>query len=215
MASREKAILDAKSPASLLSVTPSETVLILADYQNFIIGRAGPSGLTTVSSAASLRSWAEQQKIPVIIATIATDHLPLPQSKMSGVAGGILELFKTSPELGEVHPDLARSGGSSDGAIHYVSRRLGLVSVLNSEGVGDLLKRLGTRSLIVAGLSTSGCVLSTVRDANEHGYVVTVVEDACADSGPEVHETLVKHVLPMTANVMSLGELKEAWLKVE
>lgn len=212
MASRERALLDSNSPASPLSVPPSDTALILADYQNFIIGRAGPAGDATISSAASLRSWAQQEKIPVIVATIATDQLPLPQSKMSGLAGDVVELFKTRPELGEVHPDLENPEGSDPDAVsHHVARRLGLVSVLNSDGVGDLLKRLGTRSIIVAGISTSGCVLSTVRDANEHGYVVTVVEDACADPAPGVHEALVKHVLPMTASVLSLGELKEAW----
>lgn len=211
MASRESALLDAKNPASPLCVPPSETALILADYQNFIVSRAGPSGSAIISSAASLRSWADQQRIPVIVATIATDQLPLPQSKFYGSAGGIVELFKTSPELGEVHPDLAKPEGTLNPVSHHVTRRLGLVSVLNSDGVGDLLKSLGTRSIIMAGLSTSGCVLSTVRDANEHGYVVTVVEDACADSAPGVHEALVKHVLPMTANVVSLRELKGAW----
>ena len=53
------------------------------------------------------------------------------------------------------------------------------------------------RALVVCGVSTSGCVLSTVRDATERGWVVSVVADACADAAPGVHDVLVQNVLPL------------------
>lgn len=214
MASRQSAILDANAAASPLSVPASETALLLVDYQNMIVDRVGPSGSRTITVAAELRSWAERQGIPVIVATVALEQLPPPHSKFYSHAGGLIELIKTKPELGEVHPQVSKTTvKSQEVASHHVTRRLGLVSALNSDGIVDLLERLGTRSLLVAGLSTSGCVLSTARDANEKGYVVTVVEDACADPAPGVHEALVAHVLPMTANVVSLAELTEVWVK--
>lgn len=214
MASRQSAILDANAAASPLSIPASETALLLVDYQNMIVDRVGPSGSAAVTVAAELRSWAERQEIPVIVASVSLEQLPPAHSKSYARAGGLVELIKTNPELGEVHPDVANTTTSSQqSASHHVTRRLGLVSALSSDGIVDLLRRLGTRSLLVAGLSTSGCVLSTTRAASEEGYVVTVVEDACADPAQGVHEALVAHVLPMTANVVSLAELRDVSAK--
>lgn len=49
------AILDASIAASPLSVSNSETALILADYQNLIIGMLGDKGDGIMASAKYLR----------------------------------------------------------------------------------------------------------------------------------------------------------------
>ncbi len=43
-------------------------------------------------------------------------------------------------------------------------------------------------TVVVAGVSTSGCVRATVVDAISHGFVPLVVADACGDRSPAVHE---------------------------
>lgn len=127
---------------------------------------------------------------------------------MNTRAAGIIKTAQENPEVVKAHPGL----GSLEGeGVYHVSRRLGLVSVLTSGGLDEILKRHGTKSLIVAGLSTSGCTLSTVRDATEKGYIVTVVSDACADPAPGVHNALCQFVFPMTAHVVDLKELETAW----
>ncbi len=61
-------------------------------------------------------------------------------------------------------------------------------SVFISTNIDYVLRNLGTRYLIVAGCLTDQCVDSTVRDACDLGYLVTVPTDACATLSPERHE---------------------------
>lgn len=85
-------------------------------------------------------------------------------------------------------------------------RPLGVVSALKSEGLLEELRVKGVTSLVVLGVSTGGCVLSTVRGATDEGFVVSVVEDGCADPGERVHDVLVKNVLGMTGHVLGWGK---------
>ncbi len=60
--------------------------------------------------------------------------------------------------------------------------------VFNSTNLNYLLRNLGTRFLIVAGILTDQCVDMAVRDGADLGYMVTCVGDACAAPTPERHE---------------------------
>ncbi|WP_159992787.1 isochorismatase family cysteine hydrolase [Roseomonas sp. 18066] len=57
--------------------------------------------------------------------------------------------------------------------------------VFNSTNIDYVLRNLGTRMLIVAGVVTDQCVDMAVRDAADRGYLVTLVTDACATYTPE------------------------------
>ena len=57
-----------------------------------------------------------------------------------------------------------------------------------STNIDYVLRNLGTRSLIVAGLMTDQCVEGAVRSACDLGYLVTLVSDACATYSVERHE---------------------------
>jgi ureidoacrylate peracid hydrolase len=61
-------------------------------------------------------------------------------------------------------------------------------SVFISTNIDYVLRNLGVRSLIVAGIMTDQCVESAVRDACDLGYLVTLVADACTTDSPERHE---------------------------
>ena len=52
--------------------------------------------------------------------------------------------------------------------------------VFNSTSLDYLLRNLGIRFLIVAGIVTDQCVDMAVRDGADRGYLVTCVTDACA-----------------------------------
>lgn len=60
-------------------------------------------------------------------------------------------------------------------------------SVFNSTNIDYVLRNLEIDYLVVAGVLTDQCVESSVRDACDKGYLVTVVEDACATYTPERH----------------------------
>jgi len=64
--------------------------------------------------------------------------------------------------------------------------------IFNSTNVDYLLRNLGVRFLVVAGVLTDQCVDMTVRDGADHGYLVTCVGDACAAPTPERHAGALK-----------------------
>ena len=57
-----------------------------------------------------------------------------------------------------------------------------------STNIDYVLRNLGVRFLILAGILTDQCIDSSARDACDLGYLVTVVTDACATLTPERHE---------------------------
>ena len=61
-------------------------------------------------------------------------------------------------------------------------------SVFVSTNIDFVLRNLGVRSLIMAGMMTDQCVESAVRDACDLGYLVTLVTDACTTDSAERHQ---------------------------
>jgi len=62
--------------------------------------------------------------------------------------------------------------------------------------------------VILAGISTSGVVLSTIRDAADRDYQVLVLSHASADPEPGVHEFLIEKIFPRQAQVITVAELE-------
>jgi maleamate amidohydrolase len=65
------------------------------------------------------------------------------------------------------------------------------------------LTRLGVRTLIVCGESTSGCVRASVVDAYSHGYHVVLAEECCFDRSPLVHKISLFDMHHKYADVLS------------
>ena len=61
--------------------------------------------------------------------------------------------------------------------------------VFNSTNIDYVLRNLGIRYLIVAGVVTDQCVDMAVRDAADRGYMVTMPGDASATYTQERHDT--------------------------
>ena len=66
------------------------------------------------------------------------------------------------------------------------------------------------RHLVLAGIATSGVVLSTLREAADKDYELTVLSDACADLDPDLHEVLMEKLFPRQAGVMTSAEWTQA-----
>ncbi|HCY88457.1 MAG TPA: cysteine hydrolase [Desulfobacteraceae bacterium] len=67
-------------------------------------------------------------------------------------------------------------------------------SVFISTNLHYILGNLGVRYLVVCGMLTDQCISSTVRDACDLGYLVTLVPDACATYTAERHRTAIDHI---------------------
>ncbi len=62
-----------------------------------------------------------------------------------------------------------------------------------STNIDYVLRNLGVRSLILAGILTDQCIDSATRDACDLGYLVTVVTDACATLSTERHDWALRN----------------------
>jgi nicotinamidase-related amidase len=67
-------------------------------------------------------------------------------------------------------------------------------SSFNGTTLDFVLRNMGIRTLIMAGVMTSGCVESSVRDAKDLGYGVIVVSDACASWTEELHQASLRAI---------------------
>jgi nicotinamidase-related amidase len=83
------------------------------------------------------------------------------------------------------------------------------VSAFTGTDLEVILRSNGIEALLLAGIATSGVVLSTVRHAADADYRVVVVEDCCADRDAEVHRVLVEKVFPRQAVVTTAEQVVE------
>jgi len=71
------------------------------------------------------------------------------------------------------------------------------LSAFATTNLDETLRAAGIGHLIIAGVATSGTVLSTTRWAVDIGYRVTVCADACGDPDPAAHAALTdENVFP-------------------
>jgi len=80
------------------------------------------------------------------------------------------------------------------------------LSAFTGSDLEILLRTKNIDHLVLTGISTSGVVLSTVREAVDKDYILTVVSDLCADRDEEVHRVLTEKVFPRHADVLSSTE---------
>jgi nicotinamidase-related amidase len=99
----------------------------------------------------------------------------------------------------ETHPGL--EARASD--LVVLKRR---VSAFAGSDLELLLRSRGVRNLVLAGVTTSGVVLSTLRAAADLDYRITVLSDGCADGDEEVHRLLLERVFPAHAEIVTTAE---------
>jgi nicotinamidase-related amidase len=71
------------------------------------------------------------------------------------------------------------------------------------------LTALGVDTVLIAGLTTSGCVRATALDAMQHGFIPVVVKDAVGDRDARPHEANLFDLGAKYADVIGLGEALE------
>jgi nicotinamidase-related amidase len=84
------------------------------------------------------------------------------------------------------------------------------VSAFFSTELDLLLRCANAKNLVVAGLVTSGAVLSTVCQALDLDYRVTVLENCCMDRDDEIHRVLMEKYYARKTKVVSAEEWVES-----
>lgn len=100
-------------------------------------------------------------------------------------------------------PTVDASVSVEPGDIIVTKRR---VSAFAGSDLEVILRAHRLYHLVLAGISTSGVVLSTLREAADKDYGLTVLSDCCADPEDEVHNVLLSKVFPRQADVMTVQE---------
>ncbi len=75
------------------------------------------------------------------------------------------------------------------------------VSAFTGSDLEVVLRSLDINHIILTGISTSGVVLSTLREAADRDYIITVLSDCCADPDEEIQHVLIDRIFPRQAEV--------------
>lgn len=80
-------------------------------------------------------------------------------------------------------------------------------SVFFGTSLASTLTAAGIDSVILTGLTTSGCVRASCVDAMSHGFITSVVRDACGDRHSAPHEANLFDMNAKYADVVSEDEI--------
>jgi len=135
---------------------------------------------------------------------IARANKVLAKARLEGIPVIYIEVLRgeRTPER-EIHPAITPQPGEPV----LTKRRTGPFSTTNLD---EVLKKQGIETLALMGISTSGCVLSTVRWAADIDYRLIVLSDCCADRDDEVQRVLMEKVFPRQASVVTAQEFIQA-----
>ena len=177
-----------------------KTALLVMDIQNGIVARIGESPNVLVPVQKAIEA-ARQNKIPVIFVRVGfSEGYPevSPQNKaFVAIAklGGMTVCDSSTQIHAAVQPQLNEP---------VVTKYR--ISAFAGSNLEIILRSQQIDTLILSGISTSGVVLSTLREAADKDYILTVLSDACFDPEPEVHRILTEKVFPRQAEVLTVND---------
>ena len=180
------------------------TALLVMDMQTGILAML-PDPTALISNVAKAIANARDKKIPVIYVVVGFRQ-GAPEINVNNKSfAGFKERFGDTDmvEFMKVHPDLAPQSGE----VTVIKRR---VSAFTGSDIEVILRAYGIQHMVLTGVATSGVVLSTVREAADKDYRITVLSDCCADGDEEVHRVLTTKVFPRQADVLTVDE----WNKI-
>ncbi|MBT5004547.1 MAG: isochorismatase family protein [Porticoccaceae bacterium] len=81
-------------------------------------------------------------------------------------------------------------------------------SAFHKTDLDDQLKALGVDSLVITGLTTSGCVRASAVDGLQNNYQVVVAKEAVGDRNPAAHEASLFDLGAKYTDVQSIREIE-------
>ena len=203
-------------------VAPRSTALLLVDLQNDfvsdggIVMRRGEGQKTKVrnivANAAAVLRAAREHHVTVAYVRYGrtSDHryesaatLRWTLMKRGYAADAVSAIEGTwgaeiapdlAPEMGEIVIDKRRASGFFDTALH------------------DELKARGIGTVVLAGVSTHGCVESTARDAELRDYYVVVLED-CVGAYSDALRQAALTVMRSRYEVVGSRDVLKEWMR--
>lgn len=187
---------------------PRQTALLVMDYQPGIVDQIADSGpllhrvLATIASVRGRGGHVGWVRVAFTDAEF--DAVPA-TSTFAAMANGERRagLHADAPTT-QIDPRLTVEPG--DALVRKIR-----VGAFTTTDLDEQLRGRGVDTVVLAGLSTSGVVLSTVREAMDRDYRVVVLEDACADPEPDKHGFLTGRIFPSHGHVTTIAGLETLW----
>jgi nicotinamidase-related amidase len=182
--------------------------LLVMDMQNGIIKRYGDGSGPLLETVGRATEAARASGVPVIFVRVAfrpgAPEISARNRTFSALGGsGVLGTMGDDDPATQIHDALTPQPDD----VIVTKRR---VSAFAGSDLDVVLSSLDVRSLVLTGIATSGVVLSTLRQAADRDFDVTVLRDGCADADPEVHRVLLDKVFPRQAAVLGVDEWIES-----
>jgi nicotinamidase-related amidase len=187
---RRSSVLPSGGGQALLD--PSDSAMLLLDHQSGLFQTVKDIGITELrANTTMLAKLATIYKIPVITTA----------SEPNGPNGPLM------PEIKEAAPHAV-----------YVPRK-GEVNAWDNDDFVKTVRATGRKTLIMAGVWTSVCVMFPALDAKAAGFKVYAVTDASGDPSELASRTTLARfaqagIIPTTANAV-LGEVHRTWNRPE
>jgi nicotinamidase-related amidase len=190
-----------------LPVDPAQCALLIMDYQPLVLDLVG-DGDKLVERANEAIGTARRHGAAVGFVRVALsddDYAVVPPTNRAFAAVAAARQLHTDAAATAIHPGLAAGPGD-------IVVRKTRVGAFSTTSLDEQLTNLGITTLILAGLTTSGVVLSTVREAADRDYRLFLLSDCIRDHRAEVHDVLMEQVFPGQADIIAvagLGQLLE------
>jgi maleamate amidohydrolase len=130
-----------------------------------------------------------------------------------GRDGGVF--FRKVPALASfeagAHPDLAAFAAGLEPLPGETVISKQYASAFFGTSLASTLTALGVDTVLIAGLSTSGCVRASAVDCCQHGFIPVVVAEAVGDRAAGPHEANLFDIHAKYGDVVGLDEVC-AWL---
>jgi nicotinamidase-related amidase len=178
-----------------MAIAPEKTALLIMDVQPGIVDRL-PNKNEYLANVIAAVTAARDKKIPIVFVVVGfRQGLPeiSDRNKSFSALKGAASTF--------TNPQPALPPAADEPVV--VKRR---VSAFTGSDLEVILRAQDIRHLVLTGIATSGVVLSTVREAADKDYQLTVLSDLCADFDPQVHAVLIEKVFPRQATVTTSAE---------
>lgn len=176
----------------------SRPALLVMDVQRGIVDRYPEETAPLLVALEKAIIAARAADVPVIFVRVAfrTNYPEINPSNRTfsalAAAGGLAEGDQST----QIHPALRPHPAD----LVVTKKR---VSAFTGSDLEVLLRSLEVDGLVLSGIATSGVVLSTLRQAADLDFQLTVLRDGCADADPEVHRVLLDKIFPRQAKVIS------------
>jgi maleamate amidohydrolase len=151
-----------------------------------------------LASALRIREAAAKAHIPVILTNVVYHPLALNGGRFFEKAKPLRYFLEGSP-MGAWPQGLEPRPEELVVSKQYPSAFFGT-------SLASTLTALGIDSVLLTGLTTSGCVRATCIDAMSHGFRTAVVEEACGDRHPDPHRANLFDMDAKYADVVSEAE---------